>query len=530
MAIPFLPSLLPRQAWGQASTIPKRYVGVWSNYDYGHPRTWYPTLDVLSQSMSVPGHASVRYQSLSDLLGSKPQLSTVLGPGLNAHVKSLNLFRALDVVPYFGHCFGIGLGNVASSVNNTVVNSMANMMTIDQVLGRNSRINPVASEPFLITNGGQGSVSYGPDGTGKIVRKSSAAGSALGIYNTLFRGGAVVETGQTSTAHPRAGVLSRVLEDFNRVRNGKQISSLDRMVLDNAFDKMSEVERNIAAQDKVINGCSYKAISRSGAATPYASAAALKNMADLIVAAMQCDLNRVFLFSGFIDESYYNKSSGDFHNGHSHEPLVTVAGKLNWQYMGEIQSHLMANFVVPLINGMAAAVDAQNGKSLLYNSIVHFTMEHSTVHASGDLPALLAGNAGGAITSGNMIDYSDRAATIADSYDIMAEGNWSTNPSNVNFVGSYYGLPFNRLLVTILQAMGLTPLEYERTDINSYYKNRTDGSLGTHNNNISNIGGYGYIGAANPTQEQMMMYGHKRYARYNYNHFKNALPMPPSAA
>ena len=528
-AIPFLQSLLPREAWAQTAA-PKRYVGMVSNYDLGHGRNWFPTQNVLGRSMTVAGHASVRHQPLRELLGSNPRLSTILGSGLNAHLGSLNLFKGLDVVPYFGHGWGHNLGNTAGVVSNTVLSSMAQMATIDQALGRNSRINPKASEPFLFTNIDSASVSYGPDGSGRIVRKASVANSAAAIYNTLFRGGSVPETGQSSSANPRRDVLSRVLEDYSRVRTSKQISTLDKIVLDNAFDKLSEVQRNIAQETQLVNGCSYKSLPRpAGGTTPYASATAMKNMADLIVAAMQCDVNRVFLFSGWIDETYYNKSSSDFHGSHTHEPLGTVAGKLNWQYMGEIQAGLVNNFLVPLLNGMSAAIDAENGQSILYNSLVHLSMEHSTVHSSADIPSLLAGNAGGALTSGNMIDYSDRAATAADNYDLPNEGGWSLTPSHANYIGCYYGIPYNRLLVTILQAMGLSPGDYERSDLNTYYRNRTDGALGTHNNNIASVGGYGAIGAVNPQEESWMMWGHKRYNRFNYHYYKDKLPMPPSS-
>jgi hypothetical protein len=206
-----------------------------------------------------------------------------------------------------------------------------------------------------------------------------------------------------------------------------------------------------------------------------------------------------------------------------------VAGKVNHEYLADIQAQLINNFLVPLLDGMAAATDAVNGKSLLYNSLVHFGMESGTVHSFSDIPTLLAGNAGGALTTGHMIDYSNRAI-FDGSFNLPAEG-WSGDPADPNWVGYWHGLPINRLWNTVLQTMGLQRSEYERQDINTYFRNRTDGALGAQNNNVMEVGGYGHVGVANPpTESQWMMYGHHRYKDYNYHYFKDTLVMPPTSA
>jgi hypothetical protein len=529
LAIPFLASLLPRNTWAQSTTVPKRYFSLSSNYDYGHARHWYPTLGPLSQTLQKPGEAPVTYQTLRSLLGNRPALSKVLGPGLTPHIDSINLLRGLDFIEYYGHGFGHQIGSLGGYTSNDLLNGLPLMMTLDQVLGRNARFNPNASEPFLASNV-QGSISMGPDASGRIIRRyASASSTPQAIYQTLFRSGAVAETGQTTIAHPRRDVLSRVLDDYRRVRAGSQISSLDKMVLDNALDKLSEVQRNIAADTQSTNGCSYKTISRTGGTSNYDSVTNLKNMADLLVAGMMCDLNRSFQFTGQITDDYYNRSNEQFHNGHSHSPLQMVAGKLNHEYLSEIQAQLVANFLTPLLNGMASAIDAQNGKSILYNSLVHFTIESGAVHSFSDAPNLLAGNAGGAITSGHMIDYTN--STIFDGpFNVPTEGGWSGDPKSPNFVGYLHGLPVNRAFNTILQAMGLQRSDYERTDINQWYRNRTDGVIGVQNNNISEVGGYGYVGAPDATKSSWEMYGHHRYHDYNLNFFKDTLAMPSTNA
>ncbi len=528
LAIPFLPSLVAGEARAQSQAAPRRYVSLWSSYDYGHARHWYPTLGTLGSSLQKPGEAAVGYQSLRSLLAGRPGLSKVLGAGLTPHLGSINLMRGLDFIEYYGHGFGHNLGNLPNTTSNERLTSLPQLMTIDQVLGRNARVNPVASEPYLISNQGT-CVSAGPDASGRIGRKSAIASTAQQMYQTIFRSGAVVESGQTASAHPRRDVLSRVLDDYRRVRNGSQISALDKVVLDNALDKLSEVQRNISQQTQVANGCAYKSISRTSGTDSFDSVATFRNLADLMVAAMMCDLNRVFHVSAYINDEYYNKTSGQFHDGHTHRPLEVVAGKLNHEYLAEIQAQLVDNFLVPLLNGMASAVDAANGKSLLYNSLVHFTMESGAVHSFSDTPTLLAGNAGGALTSGHMIDYSNRAIFDGE-FNLPHEGGWTGDPNSPNWVGYWHGLPINRLFNTVLQTMGLARADYERSDINQWYRNRTDGAIGAQNNNISDIGGYGYVGVADARQSQWEMYGHHRYHDYNLNFFKDPLPLPATSA
>lgn len=531
LAIPRLPSLLPREAHAAPSPIPKRYVAIWSNYDYGHPRHWYPTLGtpggtIGGQTLTKAGEAPVHYRTLRSLLSGRSSLSRVLGPALTPHVDSLNVLRGLDSIEYFGHGFAHNHGNLPGTVSNGGLTGLPSIPTLDQVLGRNRTFNPVASEPYLLGTGG-GSVSWGPNGSGNVVRKSTMADTPEKIYQTLFRGGAAPEAGETTVPNPRADVLSRVLDDYRSVRNGSQISALDRTVLDNAMDKLSDVHRNLTA--RATSGCSYKKISRSHDGSTYDDAATLRNMADLLVAAMMCDLNRAFHFTAEIADAYYNKSSEDFHNGHSHQPQASVAGVPNHQYMADIQGQLVTNFIAPLLDGMASAVDPVNGKSILYNSIVHFSMENGTVHAFSDVPVLLAGNAGGALTSGHMVDY-----TNPDNWDgafnLPVEGGWSAEPGSANWCGYGHGVPFQRVFNNVLQGLGLAPADYERTDINRWYVNRTDGALGARNNGIQRIGGYGHVGLEDPRTSGWESYGHHRYHDYDLRYFKDPLPLPTASA
>src|SRR3712207_6383045 len=79
LSIPFLDSLVPRQA--RAATVEpiRRYVGLSSAYYLGHSRYWFPKLTTLSNPLDLPGSPHKgSYDRLSTLLGSKPQLSRII--------------------------------------------------------------------------------------------------------------------------------------------------------------------------------------------------------------------------------------------------------------------------------------------------------------------------------------------------------------------------------------------------------------------------------------------------------------------
>ncbi len=83
---------------------------------------------------------------------------------------------------------------------------------------------------------------------------------------------------------------------------------------------------------------------------------------------------------------------------------------------------------------------------------------------------------------GNYIDNSDRAT--APQYAVC--GGFSNTPSNSEFSNNYYGVHYNRLLVNILQAIGIPTSEYEAFADNTQLLNRND--LGTLNTNLTSVG------------------------------------------
>lgn len=540
LPIPLLTSLLPRSAWGQTQTI-KRYFSLIGSYGYGHHSHWHPSLDLPSQSYN-PGNGdhSIRYQSLrSYLTGGRNQLSIVLNRDLNPFLDKMNLLRGLNLHSRIAHGRGHILGNIQATDghDNQVVNLKA-LPTIDQVLASNRRFTPHVNDPLNVGN----NRSYVRGSDGNVSRAASRDWIKPDrLFNALFNpnGVPVPENGSSSTVqHPRRDILSAVIEDYRKVANGRKISSTDRQILNNVMDIISDTQRSLGIT-QTTQGCSYSGINTDQARNdgipnsyyynPESHAYAYNMYAQIYAAAAACDIHRVFDFSYIMSGHFDRHPSEDFHQGHSHQPWsVVYNNRPNHQYMAEIQGIFVSEFLAPLLTALDGTTEA-NGMTILDNSIVHYSLENSTVHSDFNKPCLLIGSAGGALTTGHHIDYTRRNL---GPHPRFAGDNFSRDPNNDRFGHIYYGAHYNRSLTTILRALGLNPSDYEDPEINRFFQGRTDARLGSHNNGISRIGGYGHIGSQNAGggwRNNDDMYN-QEYSRYNYHFYKNPLPFPPRSS
>ncbi len=534
LPIPFLVSLAPRKLWAQSSQTIRRYIAVSSNYDYGKHQAWFPTLNRPSQILN-PGNGDqpLYYQTLRSYLSSSTApLSLVFGNHLNSYLEQMNIIRGLDQSTRVAHGSGHIFGNLkANDGHDPEAARLSSLRTIDQVLRDNSRFNPRNRDVAVL---GNDSRSYRRDPSGAISRVSAISSNSRAVFNYLFEGGNLPESNSTTVpvAHPRRDLLNTVMEDYTRVKNGRQISTQDRVALDNALDLIADIQRNLAGSEQPSSGaCRYKQITTDTSTIEYfRNVQGMRAIASMIVAAIMCDVTRVFNISTLVQEwgggSYDNHPSEDFHQGHSHIPFSVINGKPNWQYMGEIQNEFVRYLIAPLIQGLGSATDPMNGQTYLYNSLVHYTVECSQVHGMNSQPCMLAGNAGGNLTSGYLLDYTDRSRIhqhTADSFD--------SNPNSERFSHEYVGVPMNRVFNTILQSMGLAPADYEDNSLNTHFQGRSDGHYGTINNGIARMGGYGHWGPHYANRNGWINgIFLDRQPLFNLHHFKNPLVMPTRSA
>ncbi len=102
----------------------------------------------------------------------------------------------------------------------------------------------------------------------------------------------------------------------------------------------------------------------------------------------------------------------------------------------------------------------RDGESLLHHSMVMWSNELSFNHLNYSVPTVMWGSAGGQLRTGRYVDYidHDRPTRFRQHDGSVVEG-----------------VQFNRLLVSIMQAMGLSPSDYEREPGRGFGEYRTVG-------------------------------------------------------
>ncbi|HSI04926.1 MAG TPA: DUF1552 domain-containing protein, partial [Myxococcota bacterium] len=277
LALPFLPSLMPRDARAQSATA-LRFIGL-KSWNVPPIRRWYPRntglagnyvvrpyagnaggmgnnqqdgTTALTATLAEPtGISPVRYDAswapLSHFATNAvdtTRISDILGSQLNPFRDKLLLLRGLDFMPYCNHNNGGWLGNFAAA--EATVGSRATP-TLDQVLAYSSKVYPtppigprslsLAPGNFAaITFSNLGNMANPPQGLSPTINPQAA-------WDAVFTG-FTPSTGPTPD-HPRKRLVDRVLADYQSVRNGPRIGAEDRLALDRHVSFLNDVEARL---------------------------------------------------------------------------------------------------------------------------------------------------------------------------------------------------------------------------------------------------------------------------------------------
>ena len=532
LTIPFLNSLVPSEARAAEGVPIKRYFNMNTVFHVGHHRNWFPKLTTLANPLVIPGSPHTgSYDRLSNLVGSG-QLSRILNSSLNPYLSKMMLYKGLDVPTHGFHVEALHLGDTGDS--NPEVNDRYE--TIDRLIARNAKFDPAMRPSIRLGSWGH-SVDKVTGAPGRMVYP--IAGTAIDAYNILFSNGTYPEAGGAPPVHPRRDLLTRIMSDYRRVVNGRQISSVDKVTLSNALDKISDLQAGLTAN--AVLACRH----RGQDATPannmnpfrFDSALNYRNYVNLIQAIFLCDISRSVTFGVGLHESQDNTGLGDFHGNVSHKLGESVAGVPNWRYVGDMYGNQTTQFLGPLLQSMDSMLDAANGKSFLHNGLFHIAQESVYTHRQTCIPTATFGSLNGTLPTGYMVNYCDptRPFTFGGG-SVNGDGAFNDDPASAtdpltdNHTYDYPGIPYQRFLVTVLQAMGLAPADYENDTINKHMENRTDSLYGAQNNGISRMGGYGVASLQTPPPSANDgSYHHDgRLRRYNFNYYKAPVPLPPA--
>lgn len=380
VALPFLESLAGKSVRAD-DTVPKRLLA-WYVPCGIHMPAWTPAAEGAGYAMS-PILASLEpiRQKLLVLTGlaNKPGVPDEVGD----------------------HASGTGSFLTCRHVKKTEGADIQNGISMDQLaaaeLGKDTRL---ASLQLGIDGGG----SIGDCDSGyscAYVRNISWASETqplpktvnpLVVYDLLFQGldPAATEEEKARRKLYKTSVLDYVLADAKSLQ--LKLGKTDRAKLDEYMTGVSELEKRLALGD----GPACTPIPEPGPVLDYPTTVDV--MHDLMVLALQCDITRVITFmlgNAGSGRAYDFIGVGGAHHELSHhggDPAKQAA----LQAIDTWEVERFASLLLKL-----DAVQEGTG-TLLDNTLVYFSseIEDGNSHAHTNLPVLLAGNAGGALSSG----------------------------------------------------------------------------------------------------------------------------------
>jgi hypothetical protein len=221
-------------------------------------------------------------------------------------------------------------------------------------------------------------------------------------FERLFGSGNAAERGknlQARTAQKRS-ILDFVMSDAKSLHN--QLGRNDQQKLDEYLTGVRELEKRIEKTEQF--GQAPMPEMAAPAGVPESFGEHIRLMIDLVVLAFETDTTRIATFALSHDGSnrrFPEVGVSEAHHGLSHHRRdaykMRQIAKIDRFYADQFGYYLKK---------MAAVKDV-DGKSLLDNSMTVYAsgLSDANSHAHNDLPVILAGNAGGALSAGRHIKY-----------------------------------------------------------------------------------------------------------------------------
>jgi hypothetical protein len=418
LALPLLPSLLPRGARAAPEGKPLRYIQVLNPYG--------PTASLFFGSRTpdqqIEPHVNV--QSLADIDGP---ISALVGTDFDPFRQKMSLLRGVDVLVETAnhhYCFATCASSYASGVDNDNAPPVSGQPSVDTLIAQSDTVYD-ASTPAL-----RRVVNLNPVTTCDYSRNRSFSWQiteddlemvqpvkeTMAFFDAFATGfGAAQATDMREKA-----LIQRVYADYQAVRDSSRISSADKVKLEGYMSLIADLESGIGS-------CTAPTTDEE-----VDIEATIDNQLRLLAAAMACDLTRVASITLGMSAPY-----GTRHSEH-HAIYGMTSG-------GIVEDLKQTGRRVARLLSFLDAVETTDG-TLLDESIVYWAMQYGCAvvdnqHNSKDMPVLIAGGANGLLNPGHYIDY-------------RREDPDNDNPR---------GVAINNLLVTFMNCMGLSSSDYEAT-------------------------------------------------------------------
>ena len=416
LALPFLPSIMSAQRAYGAAVPPPRFIQIMNAH--GQFSGDFFTSD--TQLSALP-NSGIFAKPLSAVSGD---FSKIIGQAFNPYRNKMSVLRGLSVMTGANPNHNSTLGSCASGPieDNNEQSKPLFPYSVDSVLSESAKIypNPVGMQRHV--NFSPGTERYGNFSWNKINGAIQQMPSTRNTSALLAK--FVVFNGSTNQpADPKqvrnANILQSVFADYKSVRDSSKISTGDKHRLEAYMSQIDQVQKGLQTLGPV---CTSKPIAEQEVDVD----AMTRNQINVLVAAMACQVTRVGSIALSIPYD-------PFH-GYVHSDGLNQAGFAAKQVvLGQHVAYLMSK--MDQIN--------EGSGTMLDNSIVYWGNEYGenatsvatgdNAHSSANMPVVVAGGAAGALQMGYYIDYRQTG-----------------------------GMPMNNLLVSFLNAMGLSSSDYER--------------------------------------------------------------------
>lgn len=429
LTLPLLPSLLP-QALAADGKPPKRFITICHRYGH-HIRDFFPTVQA-----DIKVSENVFYKKLTEIPGV---MSPILNAKFDAYRAKMNILQGLDSIGGAGHNATIPLTGASVLNGESETSGPTYGKSIDALMAKS--LNVYSTTPrfnaIRINNSyfGTSGISWDRDANGNPFSLSYMNGDQA-VFNALFGGN--TSSGQTQLNRHKL-IVDQVKQRYQALKSNVRMSTLDRQRLEQHVTTVTEVQKRLISSTP--GSCTAPGF------TPYVNNKVTRellwrNQIDCMVSAMACDMSRIgVLFvadykTGLEDQNYAES------HGNSHDRENTDTGRaqaLNF-------SLFKADQVLYLLQRLSSIIEA-DGSTMLDNTVVLWTAELSSGnhHRAECLPAVTFGSCGGALNTGYLMDFRLKPLQY-----LAGRSDFHTP----------IGQSYNRLLITLMRAMGLQASEY----------------------------------------------------------------------
>ena len=448
VAIPFIPSLLPRCSWAQEDNFDYRRLVFMVNRHGGH---WNDAEPI-----------NINYQSVGNnvMAGELNQLGPIyqdLSGHFNSVKNNLSVLVGLDNLGCWGHPFSAAMTAGVPSVTRNSSGVWKQVETgtvfpdsIDTVLANSNKVylnRPnlpvlrIGNRTHCFENGKQISGLTDPNAVSTLLLSQFVPSSETG-------GGRPEDSTEMSNLQKRRlASAETALLAVSAARTKKQISSQGKVrlehyesLLENIRDGLKSTPSN-PQTGATCQSDSFQNLSGSDE----------QKLAKLMVAALSCGITKLSYFEVKNEHGFVHQVQNPENRPLHREYLRTVALPVVGQTM-----HLMSEITEP------------NGRTLLDNSLVVHTSDlgSSTIdnHNGLQLRLLVGGSLGGKFRTGVAVDFQNRSSD-----KILQKTNASAYAKGYGIKNDIYGgRPYNEFLVTIAKAFGLSEQEYQRNNAKGF--------------------------------------------------------------